>query len=78
LWRHPGLYDEEDYQLSDTMQQYWVNFVKTGNPNGEGLPEWKARTKDQSQLLQLDTNIQMVDDPNEALYQVIDQYQAKQ
>ena len=78
LWRHPGLYDEEDYQLSDTMQQYWVNFVKTGNPNGEGLPEWKARAKDQSQLLQLDTNIQMVDDPNEALYQVIDQYQAKQ
>ncbi|MCR5000095.1 MAG: carboxylesterase family protein [Lachnospiraceae bacterium] len=78
LWRHPGLYDEEDYQLSDVMQQYWVNFVKTGNPNGEGLPEWKDRAKDQSQLLQLDTNIQMVDDPNEALYQVIDQYQAKQ
>ena len=24
------------------MSSYWVNFAKTGNPNGKGLPEWKA------------------------------------
>jgi para-nitrobenzyl esterase len=29
-----------DYQLANTMSSYWVNFVKTGNPNGKGLPEW--------------------------------------
>jgi para-nitrobenzyl esterase len=22
------------------MLNYWANFIKTGNPNGEGLPEW--------------------------------------
>ena len=27
LWRHPGLYDEEDYKLSEIMQSYWVNFA---------------------------------------------------
>jgi para-nitrobenzyl esterase len=69
------LYDEADEALSDTMQQYWVNFVKTGNPNGEGLPEWKMRTKGQEKLLQLDTTIQMVEDPNKALYPVNDRYQ---
>ncbi len=32
---------EKDYQLGDTMTSYWANFVKTGNPNGEGLPVWQ-------------------------------------
>ena len=75
LWRKSGLYDESDYKLSDTMQQYVVNFVKTGNPNGEGLPEWKMYTNDEKKLLQLDNNIEMVDDPNIQIYNVIDKYQ---
>jgi para-nitrobenzyl esterase len=75
LWRHPGLYDAEDYKLSEIMQQYMVNFAKTGNPNGAGLPEWKMRSENQHQLIQLDTDIKMVDDPNEPLYEVIDEYQ---
>ena len=75
LWRHPGLYSDEDYKLSDIMQQYWVNFAKTGDPNGEGLPKWQMRAEGQDKLLQLDTTIKMIDDPNHQLYQVIDKYQ---
>ena len=30
----------EDYALSEQMGSYWTNFAKTGNPNGEGLPQW--------------------------------------
>jgi para-nitrobenzyl esterase len=29
-------------ELSKRMMAYWANFARTGNPNGEGLPEWKA------------------------------------
>ncbi len=29
-----------DYQLANTISSYWVNFVKSGDPNGKGLPEW--------------------------------------
>lgn len=30
----------EDYALSAQMQDYWTNFAKTGNPNGQNLPDW--------------------------------------
>src|SRR5690606_17927728 len=32
----------EDYEVSRVMQGYFANFVKKGDPNGEGLPQWPA------------------------------------
>jgi para-nitrobenzyl esterase len=32
----------EDAQLSAAIVGYWISFVKTGNPNSDGLPAWPA------------------------------------
>jgi para-nitrobenzyl esterase len=32
----------DDQEISDKVSGYWLNFVKSGNPNGAGLPDWSA------------------------------------
>ena len=39
-------WQKEDYDISKLFLSYYANFCKTGNPNGEGLPQWTAITKD--------------------------------
>lgn len=34
----------DDYKVSHTMENYFANFIKTGNPNGPGLPAWTGNT----------------------------------
>jgi para-nitrobenzyl esterase len=41
----------EAYRLSSQMNDYWVNFAKTGDPNGPGLPHWRAFTTKRDELM---------------------------
>ena len=42
LDQQPWRWSESDRRLANAMAAYWANFVKSGNPNGPGLPEWPA------------------------------------
>ncbi len=42
-----------DHELAATMSAYWINFVKTGNPNDSGLTEWPAYLPGRKQLMSL-------------------------
>jgi len=35
-------FERIDFSLGKSMQRYWTNFAKTGNPNGSNLPNWTA------------------------------------
>lgn len=49
-----GRWQPEDYALSHVMLNYWANFVKTGNPNGDSLPSWPAYSGDSNRLMRFD------------------------
>ena len=40
-----------DYRLADIMTSYLANFVKTGDPNGNGLPIWGQVTETESAFI---------------------------
>lgn len=47
----------EDYEVSAIFQSYYLNFIKTGNPNGLGLPHWPAiNNEDVVPVLQIDVD----------------------
>ena len=56
LNQEPWAWGAADRKLADAMSSYWTNFVRTGNPNGAGLPDWPAFTP-------VDGRTQMLDDP---------------
>ena len=76
LFRNPGLYDERDQALSDVMAGYWENFIRTGNPNGEGLPVWPSFADRPAEVLELGDSVAMREDPWLKLYPLIDAFQA--
>jgi para-nitrobenzyl esterase len=50
-------WEQTDRQLSAAMLSYWANFVKTGDPNGPGLPAWpRYEAKAQDPLMRFDTS----------------------
>ena len=68
------LYDESDRKLSDIMHAYWVNFAKTGDPNGPGLPVFEQNTGSEM-IMELGDNVGMIKEPYLAFYGIMDRKQ---
>jgi para-nitrobenzyl esterase len=62
---------DEDYKVSNAMQNYFANFIKKGNPNGAGLPEWPALST--GKLMRLDVESHAQPDNTRARYLFLDQ-----
>ncbi len=64
----------EDFTVSDIFQGFYLNFVKTGNPNGLGLPEWTPINGQQTpSVMQIGVNSYMKSDAQlENIYHTVD------
>jgi para-nitrobenzyl esterase len=82
VWRTLALRDwpwqEADFRLSAAMASYWVNFAKTGDPNGGSLPRWSAYQPGGSgSVMELGETIRIQSETHRRRYEFLDQYYQK-
>ncbi|MHA8067444.1 carboxylesterase/lipase family protein [Aquirufa sp. ROCK2-A2] len=63
-----------DHKLSESMSNYWANFVKTGNPNGNSLPKWPVFDLDKQEVLLLDETLESKELPNRKALEVLENF----
>lgn len=66
----------DDFKVSKVMQDYFANFIKTGNPNGKGLPDWPTFAS--NKRLIIDVNTRAEADKVRARYEFLDQFYTQQ
>lgn len=65
---------KDDYKVSEMMQNYFANFIKNGNPNGENLVTWPAAGAQETTppVMIIDTECKVEQAKNDARYEFLD------
>ena len=69
-------YTTRDYELEEIMSSCWLNFIKTGNPNGfdtngTPLPAWQTVQESGGLLLEFGDTCRMIEDPYREIYEYL-------
>ena len=57
------------------MQSYFANFIKTGNPNGKGLPKWEKLHKEKTAVvMHIGSNTRQETSKHEERYQTMNSF----
>jgi carboxylesterase type B len=53
LYMSDRSFTDADRKIADTMSSYWVNFIKTGDPNGSNLIHWPDTTEEPGMTMEV-------------------------
>lgn len=64
----------DDYKVSSTMEAYFANFIKTGNPNGDHLPKWPTvKAGEPAGYMHIDVETRPETEAHRARYTTLDE-----
>lgn len=49
-------WQQHDLDIQKTLSSYWINFIKTSNPNGKTLPVWEPMSLETTHILKIDSS----------------------
>jgi len=64
----------DDDKVSETVEAYFVNFIKTGDPNGQGLVSWTPMQAAGSQVLVIDVNTRSEAEQHAERYRFLERF----
>jgi para-nitrobenzyl esterase len=64
-----------DYQVAKTMNDYWANFIRTGDPNGSGLAEWPQFEK-AHEVMHINVKCQAMPAQHRDRYEFLDSFES--
>jgi para-nitrobenzyl esterase len=67
-------WEPADQKIADLMSEYWANFVKTGNPNGQHLPQWDAYDTEKEMVMTIDVTSEQKRLPDKDKFEFWEKY----
>lgn len=69
-----GPMTDVDQHMAAIMERYWINFIKTGNPNAKGLPYWTTYRQGEATVMNMRNGFSLVPAPNQEQMDFFENY----